>query len=54
MQDAISKLEGVHSVSVNFMMQRMTLEAEDAVFEDVLKKVVKCIHKVEPDCRVLL
>ena len=54
MEDAIRKLEGVQSVSVNFLAQKMTLEAPDAVFDEVVKKAVKCIRKVEPDCRVVL
>ncbi len=54
MQDAIAKIDGVTSVSVNFLMQKMTLEADDAVFEDVLKKAQKAIKKVEPDCKIVL
>jgi copper chaperone CopZ len=54
MQDAIAKIDGVKSVSINFLMQKMTLEADDAVFEDVLKKAQKAIKKVEPDCRIVI
>ena len=54
MQDAIAKIDGVKAVSINFLMQKMTLEADDAVFEDVLKKAQKAIKKVEPDCRIVL
>lgn len=53
MQDAIAKIDGVTSVSINFLMQKMTLEADEAVFEDVLKKAQKAIKKVEPDCRIV-
>lgn len=54
MQAAIEKLEGVQSVSVNFMAQKLTLEADDAVFDEVLKKAADCIKKVEPDCKIKL
>ena len=54
MELAISKLEGVNSVSINFLMQKMSLDADDAVFEDVLKKAIKAIKKVEPDCNVVI
>lgn len=54
MQEAIAKIEGVKSVSVNFLTQRLTLEAEDAVFESALRAAVKAIARVEPDCRVKL
>lgn len=54
MQDAIAKIDGVKAVSINFFMQKMTLEADDARFEEVLKKAQKAIKKVEPDCRIVL
>ena len=54
MQDAVANLDGVKFVTVNFLSQKMTLEADDDVFDDVLKKAVKEISKVEPDCTVLI
>lgn len=53
MEDAIRGLAGVSHVSVNFLTQRLTLEAEDGVFDKVLKQAVKICRKIEPDCRVL-
>ena len=52
MEDAIKKIDGVSSASVSFMQQKLTLEADDAVFEDVLKKAVAVCKKVEPDCEI--
>ena len=54
MEAAIQKLDGVKSASVSFMTQKMTIEAEDDRFDEVVKAAVKCIAKVEPDCRVIL
>ncbi len=54
MEAAIKKLDGVKDASVSFMTQKMTIEAEDERFDEVVKAAVKCIAKVEPDCRVLL
>ena len=54
MEEGIAKLEGVIAVSVNFLSQKLTLEAEDAVFEKVLKQAVKICRKIEPDCRVIV
>ena len=51
---AIAKVDGVESVSVNFFTQKLTLEAADDAFDDVLKKVVKTAKKVEPDCTIIL
>lgn len=53
MEDAIRKLDGVQSVTISFMAQKMTLEAEDANFDKVLKQVKKCVKRVEPDCVVV-
>lgn len=54
METAINKLEGVQKATVSFMSQKLTIEADDAVFDDVVQAAVKCIAKVEPDCRVIL
>ena len=53
MENAIRKIDGVESVSISFMTQKMTLTAEDEKFDDVLKKAAKICKKVEPDCRIL-
>ena len=50
MENAIAKLEGVLLVSVNFMMQKLTIEASDDKFDEVLAQVVKICQKIEPDC----
>ena len=54
MENGIRKLEGVQSVSVSFMTQRMTIEANEADFDGIMQKVVAVCRKVEPDCRILL
>lgn len=54
MENAIRALEGVSAVSINFVMQKLTLEAPDDVFEEVLKKAVKICRKIEPECRVIV
>ena len=54
MEDAIKKIDGVTSANVSFIMQKMTIEATDDRFDQILKDVLKTIKKVEPDCRVIL
>ena len=49
-EDAIKKLDGVNDASVSFMMQKMTIDADDARFEEIMKEVVEVCKKVEPDC----
>ena len=52
MEDAIKKIEGVVNARVNFMTQKLSLEAADDIFEEVLDKAVKACKKVEPDCEI--
>ena len=55
LQDELSKLEGVKSVSVNFMTQKMIVEfAEGADVKGVMQTVLKACKKVEPDCEIEL
>lgn len=52
MEDAIRKIPGVEQVSVSFITQKLTLEAEEALFDDILKQAARTISKIEPDCRI--
>lgn len=53
LQDKIAALDGVQDASVNFMTQKLTLQAEDAEFDAVLKRVVALVSDIEPDCEVI-
>lgn len=52
MEEAVRGLEGVDAVSINFLTQKMVLEAEDSRFSAVLDAVKKLIGKVDPDVEV--
>lgn len=54
MEEAIKKLDGVHGASVNFLLQRMTVDAEDGRFDEIMQQVVAICKKIEPDCRICL
>lgn len=54
MENRIADLEGVISVRVNFLAQKLVLEAEDARFDEVLKEAVKLCKRIEPDCTIVL
>lgn len=54
MERAIAKIDGVNSVVVSFMSQKMTIDADETRFDDIMKEVVKTCKKVEPDCRIIL
>ena len=50
MEEAIKKIEGVKDANVSFMMQKMTIEADDDRFDQIMEQVVEVCRKVEPDC----
>ena len=54
METAIKKLDGVKDASVNFMTQKLTVDADNSRFEEIMKQIVKEVKKVEPDCVVNL
>ena len=54
MEAAIRKLDGVQSVTISFMTQRLTLEAGDADFDAIVKQATAICRKIEPDCRILV
>lgn len=54
MENAIRKLDGVAEVNISFLMQKLTLTADDARYDEILKNVVKACRKVEPDCKIIL
>ncbi|GAA0389104.1 cation transporter [Paenibacillus motobuensis] len=52
-ENAIGKLDNVTDVKVNFMSQKMILEAPDDKFDEVLAEVKKTVKKIEPDVVIL-
>ncbi len=54
MEDAIKKIEGVEDANVSFMMQKLTVVADEAKMDEIMKKAVKACKKIEPDCEIVL
>ena len=50
MEDAANTVAGVAKATVSFMTQKMTIEAEESRFDEIMKEVVAVCRKVEPDC----
>ncbi len=52
-EKGISKLEGVESVRVVFLTQKIILEVkEDCDWQGLIKAIEKEAKKVEPDCEI--
>ena len=54
MEDAIKKIDGVNDATVSFMAQKMTVDADDSRFDEIMKEIVAVCKKVEPDCVINL
>ena len=54
MEAAIRKIPGVNSATINFFSQKLTIDAEDGTFDDVLQQTARAVRKIEPDCRIIL
>ena len=54
MEDAIRKIEGVESVFVNFLAQKITVEAAEENFAEIMKRAQKEVKKVDRNCRIIL
>ena len=52
LEAGLKKIEGCQNASVNFLTQKMTIEAEQADMEAVVKEALKLCKKMEPDMDV--
>lgn len=53
MERAVARIDGVSSVSISFMSQRMSIEADENRFDEIMDQVAKTCRKVDPDCRII-
>ena len=54
MENEIRKIEGVVSVNISFLAQKMTLEADDARFGEIARLAAKACKKIDDECEVIL
>ena len=54
MEESIKKIDGVNDAVVSFMTQKMTVDADNERFDEIMDEVVRVCAKVEPDCQILL
>ncbi len=53
MQAEIEKLPGVNMASVNFLLQKLTIDADEERLEEILDEAAKICRKIEPDCEII-
>ena len=54
MEALIKKIPGVRDASMNFMTQRLTLDADDERFDEILAEAQRCCDRVDRGCRILV
>ena len=54
MEEAICKIDGVKDAKLNFLALKLTVDADEDRFDDIMKEAVKVCHKIEPDCTIEL
>ncbi len=52
MEERIRKIDGVKAASMNFLTQKLILEAEDERFDEIIKEADACIRKIEADAYI--
>lgn len=52
MERAIQRIDGVISVNVSFLAQKITLEANENDFDDILEKADNACRKVDRHCHI--
>ncbi|MGN0453800.1 MAG: cation transporter [Ruminococcus sp.] len=54
MENAIKKIKGVNDAKVSFMTQKLTIDADEENFDEILKQSQKVCKKIEPDCKIII
>ena len=54
MEAQIKKIDGVNDASMNFIMQKLTIDADESCFDKIMAEAQKICSKIEPDCKIIL
>lgn len=54
LERAIEKLDGVEKVALNFIAEKLTIEADENKFDSILSECVKLAKRIEPDCKIII
>ncbi len=54
MAELIRKIPGVQAASINFMTQRLIIEAEESDFPAILKQAQAACDKVDDGCLIMV
>lgn len=51
-ENGINKLEGIEKASISFLTSKLVIETAEEPSKDLMKKIEKAVHKVEPDVEI--
>ena len=52
LERAIQKIDGIESANISFMTEKMEVEYNEAIKEEIIEKIKKVIKKEEPDVTI--
>lgn len=52
MENEIRKLDGVNDVKLNFLSQKITIDADDSRFDEILKQADECCRKIDSEAHI--
>lgn len=52
MEIEISRINGVKSASISFMTSKLTIDADDERFDEIMKAAAEICRKVERNCKI--
>lgn len=53
MENKINEIDGVTSAKISFIMQKLTIEADENDIERIIREAQKICKKFEPDCKII-
>ena len=53
MEESINKIEGVKHATVSFMLARLTIDADDARFEEIMDAAQIAVSGVNRACKII-
>lgn len=52
MEGLIKKIDGVNDASLNFLTQKLILDADDARFDEIVKEADACMRKIDSNAHI--
>ncbi len=52
-EEALKKIDGVENAAVNFITQKVIVEADESLMDNIFKQAKKELKKVEPDAELM-